>query len=131
MILKTKSKEFVLYGLSKYKEVIDEIIGDLNLFNQCFDIKLILTEALTNAFKHGNKGNVDKPIYLRYTYTGLDIKFEIEDSGNGFENVLISNEASEENLLNDGGRGLFLIQSIADKIELKKNILLIQKSLTI
>jgi serine/threonine-protein kinase RsbW len=124
-----KKGEFILYGLSKHKEIIQKIIADLNILEYCFDIKLMLTEALTNAFNHGNKRNIDKPIYLRYVCDGIYVNFEIEDSGTGFENFSIPEELSNECLLSDSGRGLFIIKSIADKIELRKNTLIIQKCL--
>lgn len=126
-----KRNQYILYGLAKYEETINQIINDLNIFHHSFDIKLILTEALTNAFKHGNKNDISKPIYLRYIYDGIKIKFEIQDSGEGLENVIIPEEVLEENVLSDGGRGLFLIQSLAEKIEFKKNILIIKKYLTV
>ncbi|MFT5874202.1 MAG: serine/threonine-protein kinase RsbW [Clostridium sp.] len=124
-----KNNEFILYGLANHKEIIEKINADLNTLEHSFDIKLMLTEALTNAFKHGNKGNIESPIYLRYAYDGIDVTFEIEDSGTGFENFSISEEPSNECLLNDSGRGLFLIKCMADKIELRKNTLIIQKRL--
>lgn len=126
-----KGNEFTLYGLSEHKQIIDKIIAELNAPEYDFDIRLILTEALTNAFKHGNDMSIDKPIYLRYLYDSSSVKFEIEDSGNGFENVIIDKELSEENLLDDQGRGLFIIKNLSNNIEFKKNILIIQKSLVI
>ena len=126
-----KSNEFILYGLSEHKEIIDKIIAELNAYQYNFDIRLILTEALTNAFKHGNNMNVDKPIYLRYFYNGTSVKFEISDCGTGIENVIIHEQLQDENLLCEGGRGLFLIKSLSDKIELRKNTLIIQKCLSL
>lgn len=125
-----KSNEYILYGLTNRKEIIDKIIAELNADDDYFDIRLILTEALTNAFKHGNKSNMDKPIYLRYVYSSKNVKFEIEDSGTEYKNITIPDEVSDENLLNDCGRGLFLIKCMADKIEFKNNTLMIQKNLT-
>lgn len=127
-----KSDKFILYGLNEYKQTIDKIISDLNVHDdqdECFDIRLILTESLTNAFKHGNKGREDKPIYLRYTYDGVYIKFEIEDTGTGYVNVNVPDQVMDENMLNDCGRGLFLIKSIADRVELINNKMIIQKAL--
>ena len=128
--MKMKSNEFILYGLSEHKQIIDKIIAELNAYQYNFDIRLILTEALTNAFKHGNNMNVNKPIYLRYFYNDTSVKFEISDSGTGFENVIIHEQLQDENLLCDGGRGLFLIKSLSDKIEFRKNTLIIQKCLS-
>ncbi|WP_242967918.1 ATP-binding protein [Tepidibacter mesophilus] len=126
-----KKNEFVLYGLDNYKQVIDNVINELNISHDCFDIKLILTESLTNAFKHGNNSDNYKPIYLRYIYNNMNIEFEIEDCGNGFKSLSIPNKLSDENLLNDSGRGLFLIECIADNIEFKENKLIIQKYLNV
>lgn len=124
-----KSNEFILYGLSDHKQIIDKIIAELNAYQYNFDIRLILTEALTNAFKHGNNMNVNKPIHLRYFYNGTSVKFEIRDSGTGFENVIVHEQLQDENLLSDSGRGLFLIKSLSDKIEFRQNTLIIQKYL--
>lgn len=124
------SGEFVLFGLLEHKKVIDKIIIYINAFQHDFDIRLILTEALTNAFKHGNHMDINKPIYLKYFYNGKTVRFEISDSGKGFENEIIQ-EIVDEDLLSEGGRGLFIIKSLSDKIELKKNTLIIQKSLAV
>ncbi|NMM64754.1 ATP-binding protein [Clostridium sp. P21] len=126
-----KNNEFILYGLSEYKQIIDKVISDLNASQYDFDIKLILTEALTNAFKHGNNMKADKPIYLRYAYDNSNVKFEIQDCGNGLKNVIINENLDEEDILNDQGRGLFLIKNLSDNIELKPNTLIIEKSLVI
>jgi serine/threonine-protein kinase RsbW len=125
-IVKIKRDEYILYGLEKYKEVIDKIIADIQAFHEDFNIRVMLTEALTNAFKHGNNSSSDKPIYLRYIYNGKIIKFEIEDSGTGVGNITILDEMSDENLLRDSGRGLFLIKSMTDKMEFVGNTLIIQ-----
>ena len=128
--MKIKKQEFTLYGLDNHKKLIDKIISDLkNLGKDIdnFDIKLILTEALTNAFKHGNKGNMDKPIFLRYSYDNSLIMFEIEHSAKESIDVTIPDQIVYENILTERGRGLFLIKCIADEVEVKSNILIIKK----
>ncbi|MCT4563895.1 MAG: ATP-binding protein [Maledivibacter sp.] len=122
-------KEYVLYGLDNHKKVIDDIITTLDTPNDDFDVRLILTEALTNAFKHGNDNRVDKPIYIRTTYDEKSVNFEIEDCGRGFFNKPVVEEILEENVLDSYGRGLFLIKAISDKLELRKNVLIIQKNI--
>lgn len=124
-----KNNEFILYGLDRHKEVIDEIIYELNASHESFDIRLILTEALTNAFKHGNNSMKGKPIFLRYKSDGGNVRFEIEDCGDGFENTKIEEQALAEDLLNDSGRGLFLINCVSDKVEINNNALIIEKQI--
>lgn len=122
-------KAITLKGLSNYMNVIEEIIHDLNLQEFSFDIKLILTESLTNAFKHGNNSDHSKPIYLQYFYDGHTIKFKIKDCGNGVDNYIIPKEPTEADILNTSGKGLFLINCYADKVNFEKNILTIEKKL--
>lgn len=121
--------EFILLGLSDREGIINNILDRLNRKEYAFDIKLILTEALTNAFKHGNKGNIDKPIYLRCFYSSNSIKFEIEDSGEGFDEKVIPKDINEEDLLSECGRGLFLIKSLVNDLKINGNILILQKHL--
>lgn len=124
-----KSNEFILYGLSQYKQIINKIIDELNTSKYNFDIKLILTEALTNAFKHGNNMRTDKPIYLKYIYDNSRVQFQIKDCGTGLKDTIIDKQLDDENILEDKGRGLFLIKNLSDHIELKHNTLIIEKSL--
>lgn len=121
--------EVCLQGIYSFKETIENVINILNVHEFDFEIKLILSEALNNAFVHGNLRNLNKPIFLRYFYDGKKIKFEIEDSGTGFINENYKNEISDENLLDDNGRGLFLIYNLSDKLEIKENVVIIEKKI--
>lgn len=125
----TKGKELILYGLENYKEVISKIISELGIFSYEFDIRLILTEALTNAFNHGNESDKSKPIYLEYYYDGKSVTFEIKDSGSKAKVICIPEKISDEDLLNDHGRGLFLIKCLADEFYLRDNAIIIKKNI--
>ena len=46
--------ELIFYGIDNLRENLDDIIKMLNLKKQYFEIKLIIIEAITNAFIHGN-----------------------------------------------------------------------------
>ncbi len=122
--------QYVMYGLDKYLKVIKQVILEIGVkegTDDCFDIMLIMTEALTNAFKHGNQGNSEKPIYLRYYCNGSKLVIEIEDLGEGDDELLIPEVMHEKSILENHGRGLFIIASLADKVEYRKNILHIEK----
>jgi len=121
--------EVCLQGICSFKEIIDNVINILNIRKFDFEIKLILFEALNNAFIHGNSKNLSKPIFLRYFYDGVKIKFEIEDSGKGFKSENFIKEISDEDLLADSGRGLFIIASLADNFEIRKNMVIIEKNI--
>jgi serine/threonine-protein kinase RsbW len=125
-----KSGEFILYGLKDYNIVINKIIKTLNAKSIEFDLKLILTEGLSNAFKHGNKGDISLPIYLRYTFDGYEILFEIEDSGSARDFIILPKDTIGEDILEESGRGLFLINCYADAVHMEGNRLIIKKHLS-
>ncbi|MFL0252445.1 ATP-binding protein [Clostridium neuense] len=118
-----------LYGIDGYNNVIENIIQKLNAYDYYFDIKLILTEALLNAFEHGNKSDKSKPINLFYNFDGKYLNFKITSSEKNLPKINIPESVSNEDLLKDHGRGLFLINSLSDKVEFKDNSLLIQKNI--
>lgn len=125
--MKTIEGMCTLYGLSNYDLTIDEIIEELGLIENFFDIKLILTEALTNAYKHGNNKDRNKPIILNYFFDGTNLIFEIVDCGVSEEVVSIPETLKDEDILKEGGKGLFLLKCLCDKVEFFKNTLVIKK----
>lgn len=126
-----KKDALILYGLNNYTTVIDNIIKDLNACKYSFDIKLILTEGLSNAFKHGNNSDSSKPIYLVYSFDGTNLEFKITHAQVKLQNMDIPEDITDKTLLENSGRGLFLIKSFADIVELDGNTLIIKKVLTI
>lgn len=119
----------ILYGIDNHNKIIEDVIKNLNAYDYYFDIKLILTEALLNAFEHGNKSDKTKPINLFYNFDGKYLTFKITSSEKNLPKINIPESVSNEDLLKDHGRGLFLINSLCDKVEFKDNSLLIKKNI--
>jgi serine/threonine-protein kinase RsbW len=126
-----KRAQLIIYGIDNYSIIIDKVIKELMLNGDCFDIRLILTEALANAFKHGNNSDKSIPIKLSYYNDGQTVFLEIEDSNINNNKVDFSGigEISDEQLLNESGKGLFLIKALADNVEVNNNILTIKKQI--
>lgn len=126
-----KSDFLTLYGLSNCETIIGEMIENLKCYKHDFDLKLILTEALTNAFKHGNNMDEEKPIYLKYEYIKetKHVTIEIKDSSHDVKEITIVDEITDDMLENTSGRGLFLIQAMADEFYFKRNVMVIKKCL--
>jgi serine/threonine-protein kinase RsbW len=122
-------KEHILYGLDHYLQVINDIINELEARTCEFDIKMILTEAIANAFYHGNKSDDKLPIYVRYHLVSRKVTFEIEDCGVGIEDLNVIGYLDAEDLLSDGNRGLFLIGCYSDKLDYQNKILRVEKIL--
>ncbi|MFA5536990.1 MAG: ATP-binding protein [Bacillota bacterium] len=123
----SSKKEFVLYGLDDFDRIQRETALFLEGFIEDFDLHLILSESLTNAFIHGNRRDASKPIYLRVALDNEQIMFEIEDACPGLSEFSIPEECSAENILEEGGRGLVLLSSFCDCVEFKDNKLSIIK----
>lgn len=86
-------------------------------------IMLTLSEAVNNAITHGNRENPDKQVVINTNYDkdSSTITISVEDEGEGFNPDKIPDPLKKENLLNEGGRGVYLIEQYADEIEFTKN----------
>ncbi|MEK4059240.1 MULTISPECIES: ATP-binding protein [Paenibacillus] len=121
-------KEVLLHGLEHTQGIIDGIIEELDLEAYAFDIRLILVEAITNAYYHGNLSDCTKPIYIRYLLRDELLKLQVEDSGEGGRDLVIPQDISSDELLDDGGRGLYLISCFSDSVEMIRNTMYISKN---
>jgi len=82
-------------------------------------LRLFLDEALTNAWQHGNRQNARLPITVRWgEQNGYSIM--IEDAGDGFNPATLPDPRSRAELLQESGRGVYLIRTSCDWAEWKK-----------
>lgn len=84
---------------------------------------LLLSEAVDNAIKHGNQYDSEKNVSVDIEISTSEIVARVSDEGVGFdtENPISKNPLDEENLLDTGGRGIFIIQELADSLEFLNN----------
>lgn len=105
----------------KVKEVSSKILQCLNEKQVdeafLFDIKLACEEAMINTIKYGNKFETDKSVNINCDITEETIVITVEDEGQGFDCKNLPDPTRNENLLKAGGRGLFIIRKIMDKVE--------------
>ncbi|WP_042200547.1 ATP-binding protein [Paenibacillus camerounensis] len=121
-------KEVMFCGLGNHQSIIEGIIQELDLEQYAFDIRLILMEAVTNAYYHGNLSDCTKPITIRYLLNGELLNLQVQDSGAGACGLVIPDQIGDEELLEDGGRGLYLIRCFSDSAEMIHNTIFINKS---
>ena len=86
-----------------------------------FDIRLCVEEAVKNAIIHGNKEDRNLKVKFSYKLKNCEFIFEIEDEGKGFDHTKVPDPTCEENLLKTGGRGVFIIGKLMDKVNYKEN----------
>jgi serine/threonine-protein kinase RsbW len=96
--------------------ILSVIENDLPRSELQYDIRLILSEIMINAHLHGNKQQVGKKIHIGFSVTESAFSIRIRDEGEGFDPCLVPNPLSLENLEKPSGRGLFLVNQIAQQI---------------
>lgn len=84
-------------------------------------LMLLSTEAATNAMEHGNGYDPAKHVTLTLAMAEDCVELTVEDEGGGFHPQDTPNPLAEENLLLDGGRGLFLMEELSDEVRYENN----------
>ncbi len=82
-----------------------------------FMLELVVSEAAINAMKHGNEFDPSKKISLSISSDGNSVEVTVEDQGKGFELKETPDPTTPENLLKPSNRGLLIIRSFMDEIE--------------
>jgi len=80
------------------------------------NILISLTEAVSNAIIHGNEENSSKEVEISVNETDTGIWLKVSDEGTGFDYKSIPDPTTPENVVKQGGRGIFLIRDLSDKI---------------
>jgi serine/threonine-protein kinase RsbW len=75
-----------------------------------FAVRLALQEAVVNGFRHGNRGDPHKHLWITFLVGSQETLIEIGDEGNGFDHANVPNPLSEESPNRPGGRGVFLMR---------------------
>jgi anti-sigma regulatory factor (Ser/Thr protein kinase) len=78
----------------------------------CYDVKLAMSEAVTNAIQHGSSSPSD-PIRILVLAEGPALVFEVLDTGRFVPRVMRRGELSES------GRGLEFMRVLMDEVDLR------------
>lgn len=77
---------------------------------------LAVREAVMNAVLHGNKERDDRSVRVEYRLTAEQIRIDVTDQGDGFDPSTLHDPLSSENLLREGGRGVYLMRQFMDEV---------------
>jgi serine/threonine-protein kinase RsbW len=83
--------------------------------NKRFDMMLALSEAVTNAIRHGRSEAHDF-VDIEVTISESAVYISVRDYGKGFEPESLPDPTSIERLHIPNGRGVFLIKNLADDV---------------
>ena len=81
-------------------------------------ISMAVREAAVNAVMHGNAYSPGKKVTLAFERTAQDLVITIRDQGTGLDASKIPDPLAPENLMKTSGRGIFLIRSFMDVVEI-------------
>ncbi|MGA9511428.1 MAG: ATP-binding protein [Candidatus Sulfotelmatobacter sp.] len=87
--------------------------------DEVMQISMAVREGAVNAVLHGNKYAPDKKVILAFERTADDLVITIRDQGKGIDLKGIPNPLAPENLLKTSGRGIFLMRSFMDVVEIR------------
>jgi serine/threonine-protein kinase RsbW len=104
-------------NVAEVEPFVRQVFREYNLDESNFgNILIALTEAVSNAIIHGNHALANKKVIVSTVAYPKKISFTVEDEGQGFNPHNLPDPTAPENLLTLGGRGVFLMQQLADKI---------------
>jgi anti-sigma regulatory factor (Ser/Thr protein kinase) len=77
---------------------------------------LVVDEVVTNAMEHGHRWNRELKVEIEATLSPSGFCLIVQDHGSGFDRASVRDPLAEENVRREGGRGLFLIESLVDEV---------------
>lgn len=99
-----------LTGLGQLREIPEDTMADL---------KLALTEAVSNSVRHAYGPEGEGSVGVRYELHPDRLEIEVVDDGEGFDPEESPSVDGEE--LSEGGLGIAIIRSIADEFEIRSS----------
>ena len=124
------SEQRVSYTLDSSLETIERaeenatrIATDLGFGeHEVTKISMAVREGAVNAVLHGNAYAPDKKITLAFEHIDNQLVITIRDQGKGMDLSKIPNPLAPENLLKTSGRGIFLMRSFMDAVEIRPSL---------
>jgi serine/threonine-protein kinase RsbW len=108
--------------ISSVKNILNDItkfladsIDMLSIENKS-ELKLIFSELLCNAVIHGNKNDPTKLVTIYIEVMSNSVYSIIKDEGEGFDYLELLSRHKDKSLLNECGRGLWLVYSLSDSL---------------
>jgi serine/threonine-protein kinase RsbW len=78
------------------------------------DLLIAVSEAATNAMKHGSPRGEENRIFVTYEPDGDRLIVEVSDEGPGFDPLAVPVPVAEQ--MREGGMGVFFIRTLMDEV---------------
>ncbi len=111
-----------IFEIDNIPNYLDEALDGINIPSEKYNnILLAITEAVNNAIIHGNKNDINKTIELEFILADEFLKVIVTDEGEGFDLEKVPDPTLPENLLNEHGRGIYIIKHFVDEMKVEKS----------
>jgi len=105
-------------NISLIEKLIDDLSSQYDIHSDVYGkLLLAVVEGVNNAIVHGNKLDTNKNVELEYQISEKNVEVIITDEGSGFDFSTIPDPTLPENVEKTHGRGIFLMNHLADTIE--------------
>jgi serine/threonine-protein kinase RsbW len=85
-------------------------------------VGVAIRESVINAIKHGNRNDTGKRVFVEFSTQTVDhaseLTIRVRDQGEGFDPTTVADPLAPENLLKSSGRGILIIRSFMDDVQL-------------
>jgi serine/threonine-protein kinase RsbW len=105
-------------SLVDVERLVGSVCEEFGVQDDAFgNVLIAVSEAVNNAIQHGNQNNPDAKVEVKVANQADVFCIQIKDQGTGFSYESLPDPTAPENLLKDSGRGVFLMQHLADEVE--------------
>lgn len=101
-------------NLAQVEPFLSPIARPLLEESRYYNAVIALTEAVNNAIVHGNGKDISKQVRITLSTSDTELIITVQDQGQGFDINALPDPLHPDNLLRDGGRGVFLIRQLVD-----------------
>lgn len=103
--------------IKEVETIVNKLVSDYNVSEDKYpNILISLTEAVNNAIIHGNNKDENKYVNINLERTNAGLSIRVSDEGAGFNLKTIPDPTSPDHVECCGGRGVFLIQQLTDRV---------------
>lgn len=112
----------LIENITIIESFIDNAREKFNINDDIYgNIMISVTECVSNAIIHGNQQDVKKAVNIELRFLDDQLKFIIEDEGEGFDYNQLKDPTSPENLERPSGRGVFIMKHLSDEVYFENN----------
>lgn len=115
------SEQSIASDLTITSEIIEPLLtrlqGEQWPDRDVFGVHLAIEEALVNAIKHGNQGDLAKAVHVAFRLNDQCVQVEIADEGPGFNPAAVPDPTTADHVDMPNGRGIMLMRSFMTQVD--------------